>query len=213
MQPVTIRVAVDSDGNDINLNGMAIAHPDDGKTYLDAVNKDSIYNGGQSMDAKAGMILVEGGSILGRGTANAVTDAEISAIQSSQAARISNSATYSELKQAAEFLKNNGLSTAQRREVIEAFNPGAQVVTLEQDLVVYRYYGGAADPRGRWVTTQPLTDPVNQLALPPGSTAENVTTWVIPKGTQVLQGEVAPNFGRTGGANQIYIPDKSVLTH
>lgn len=120
-------------------------------------------------------------------------------------------ATLGEIKQATEFLKNNGLTAAQRREVIEAFNPGAQVVKLQDDLVVYRYSGGAANPKGRWVTTEQLSDPVNQLALPPGSTAENVTKWVIPKDTEVFQGTVAPNFGKQGGAAQIYIPDPSVL--
>jgi len=120
-------------------------------------------------------------------------------------------ATYAELKQAAQFLKENGLDTAQRREVIKAFNPGAEVVKLDKDLAVYRYYGGAANPRGRWVTTSPLDDPINQLALPPGSTAENMTKWVIPKGTEVFEGTVAPNFGRPGGAPQIYLPNPNVL--
>ncbi|SEJ97938.1 Protein of unknown function, partial [Propionispira arboris] len=139
------------------------------------------------------------------GAVSIVTDAEISSLQ--RGANV----TYSELKQTAEFLKNNGLDISQRREVIKAFNPGAEIVKLDQDLVVYRYYGGAGNPRGRWVTTESLTDPVNQLALPQGSTAENVTTWVIPKGTEVLKGTVAPNFGKSGGASQIYVPDKNVL--
>lgn len=120
-------------------------------------------------------------------------------------------ATLGEIRQATEFLRNNGLNATQRREVIEAFNPGAQVVKLQDDLVVYRYSGGVANPRGRWVTTEQLSDPVNQLALPPGSTAENVTKWVIPKGTEVFKGTVAPNFGKQGGAAQIYLPDPSVL--
>ncbi|WP_082799338.1 glycohydrolase toxin TNT-related protein [Geobacillus icigianus] len=94
---------------------------------------------------------------------------------------------------------------------MEAFNPGAQVVKLQDDLVVYRYYGGAANPRGRWVTTEKLSAPINKLALPPGSTAEYVTKWIIHKGTEVLQGTVAPNFGRSGGAVQIYLPNPSVL--
>lgn len=103
------------------------------------------------------------------------------------------------------------MNTAQRREVIEAFNPGAKVVKLDKDLVVYRYSGGIANPRGRWLTTEKLSDPVNQLALPPGSTAKNVTQWVIPKGTEVLMGTVAPKFGRPGLAPQIYLPDPSIL--
>lgn len=56
-----------------------------------------------------------------------------------------------------------------------------------------------------------MSDPVNQFALPPGSTAENIRKWVIPKGTEVLKGTVAPNFGRKGGAVQIYVPNPNVL--
>jgi hypothetical protein len=84
-------------------------------------------------------------------------------------------------------------------------------INIKNDLVGYRYSGVTANPRGRWVTTEQLSDPVNQLALPPGSTAENVTKWVIPKGTEVLQGTVAPNFGSQGGAAQIYMPDPNLL--
>ena len=58
-----------------------------------------------------------------------------------------------------------------------------------------------------------LSDPVNQLALPPGNTAEKVASWIVPKGTQVLQGIAEQNFGRpgSGGAFQIFLPDPSVL--
>ncbi len=77
----------------------------------------------------------------------------------------------------------------------------------------YSYYPNSSrpEPRGRWVTTEILSDPVNRLALPPGSTAENVTQWVIPKGTEVLIGTAARNFGRPGGGPQIYVPDPSIL--
>ena len=119
--------------------------------------------------------------------------------------------TYAELKKVDRFLKKNGLNAAQRREVIEAFNPGTEVITLDKDLVVYRYYGGGANSRGRWVTIRPLNDPTNQLALPPGSTAENMKQWVIPKGTEVLKGTAAPHFGRMGGAPQIYLPNQNLL--
>jgi hypothetical protein len=118
---------------------------------------------------------------------------------------------YGELKQTAQFLKYKGLNATRRREVIKAFNPGIEIIKLDKDLTVYRYSGGIANPRGRWVTTGLLSDPVNQLALPPGSTAENITQWIIPKNTEVLNGTAAPNFGRIGKAVQIYVPDSSVL--
>jgi hypothetical protein len=147
------------------------------------------------------LALMGRGKALGLGEREAIK-AELTAIKG---------ATFSELRQVAEFLKQSGLNSAQRREVIEAFNPGADVLKLKEDLVVKRYYGGTADPRGRWVTTEELTDPINQLALPPGNTAINVSSWTIPKGTEVLKGQAAPNFGRLGGAEQIFVPNLNKL--
>ncbi|SHE37787.1 hypothetical protein SAMN02745195_00329, partial [Thermoanaerobacter uzonensis DSM 18761] len=54
-----------------------------------------------------------------------------------------------------------------------------------------------------WLTTELLKDPVNQLALPPGNKAGNIQQWIIPKGTKVLKGTVAPHWGKPGGAPQI----------
>lgn len=157
----------------------------------------------EKQDAREG-ILVDVGTAVAGGASKLAGNA----VKGGKAAFESGS---SALRRVTEFLKNNGLNTNQRREVIEAFNPGAEVVKLDKDLVVYRYHGGAANPKGRWVTTSPLTNPINQLALPPGSTAENMTQWVIPKGTEVLKGTVAPKFGRPGMAPQIYLPNPNVL--
>lgn len=121
-------------------------------------------------------------------------------------------ATFSEIRRATEFLRDAGVPQQYRRQVIEAFGPGSDVVTLADDLKVYRYFDGTvSDPRGRWLTDVRLNDPVNELALPPGNTASNIAEWTLPRGTQVLRGPVAPNFGRPGGAIQIYLPDPSVL--
>ncbi|AIS51459.1 hypothetical protein TKV_c02540 [Thermoanaerobacter kivui] len=77
---------------------------------------------------------------------------------------------FKELKDVVKFLKENGINNQKdRRDIIEAFNPGAEVIELNKDVVVYRYYGGNSNTRGRWLTTELLSDPVNELALPHGN--------------------------------------------
>jgi RHS repeat-associated protein len=115
------------------------------------------------------------------------------------------------MREASRFLKDSKVPRKVRRQVIKAFKSDAKVETLTKDIKVHRYYGGKADPRGRWLTPQTLKNPAKKLALPPGSTAEKVKSWTIPKGTKVLTGRAARNFGQPGGAKQIYVPDPSVL--
>jgi len=43
---------------------------------------------------------------------------------------------------------------------------------------------------------------IQNLALPPGNTAENVCAVEIPQGTQMQTGTTAPNFGQPGGDPQ-----------
>ena len=43
------------------------------------------------------------------------------------------------------------------------------------------------------------------------STYKYVDTYVIPKGTTILEGTIAPNFGQPGGGYQYYVPDPSVV--
>lgn len=120
-------------------------------------------------------------------------------------------ATFQELRHLVKHLRDSDVPRQHRRQVIEAFGPGARVEQLRSDLYVYRYYGGTASPRGRWLTEQVLTDPVQELALPPNSTAEYVKRWIVPRGTVVVRGTVAPNFGRPGGASQVYVVNSQVL--
>jgi Flp pilus assembly pilin Flp len=118
----------------------------------------------------------------------------------------------SEVREAFQFLRNAGVDERRWQEIADAFGPGMYAETLAQDLKVYRYYDGAtSSPRGRWLTEHLWDDPVNDLALPGGNNAANVEVWIIPKGTPVLRGPVAPNFGRPGGGTQIYLPDPAVL--
>lgn len=38
-----------------------------------------------------------------------------------------------------------------------------------------------------------------------------MNTFVIPKGTTILEGAVAPNFGQPDGGYQFYVSDPSVV--
>lgn len=58
-QYVKIRVAIDDKGNDISVNGGPLINPDDYGKYAEALKRYNYY-GGESMDAKAAMILFLG---------------------------------------------------------------------------------------------------------------------------------------------------------
>jgi len=112
------------------------------------------------------------------------------------------------------FLTKAGKNADKVSEIKEAFQPGAKIVKLENDTVVYRYWGGNNSvEKGEWVTTELLSDPKNQLSLPPSNTAEFVTSYTIPAGTEVVAGNAAAmeKWGTAGGGFQIYIPDINVL--
>jgi hypothetical protein len=93
----------------------------------------------------------------------------------------------------------------------EIAQKGTRTVTLTDDLVVFRNFGGEADTRGRWLVSAMPANPRKDLALPPGNTAEDVSTWIIPKGTEIIVGPAAPLNGLPGGAEQIYVSDPFVL--
>lgn len=93
-------------------------------------------------------------------------------------------------------------------------------MVLEEDLAVYRYWGGKASEMGSpWYSLTHYNRSGNAqryLALPQGNTAENVTVFKIPKGTTIFRGKASsmaslPGFGdnTVGGGEQIYLPDPS----
>lgn len=82
---------------------------------------------------------------------------------------------------------------------------------MSEDIEAFRYFGGESLSRGRWLSRDKVADPINQLSLPPGNTAESIKTWIIPRGTGIIEGPAASMFGRSGGANQIFVPDASIL--
>ena len=90
--------------------------------------------------------------------------------------------------------------------VRSAFGSDAKVTTLTQDTTVY-VYSGDTPASGRWVTPNQVANPAAELALPPGNTGQNMTTVVLPAGTTVIEGTVAPqpNWGQPGGGYQYYV--------
>jgi len=105
------------------------------------------------------------------------------------------------------FLEKN-VPSQYRSDVKNAFESDIKVTTLTEDTIVYRYYGGISAASSFWYTPNQTSNPIKDLALPPGNTAQFVDTTIIPKGTTLLEGTVAPNFGQTdnGGGYQYYVP-------
>jgi hypothetical protein len=107
-------------------------------------------------------------------------------------------------------------------DVTKAFKGDPNVITLDKDLIVYRYWSGSdKSEAGHWVTLSPDLTPDEArklLALPDYNLAANVTEFTIPAGTTVLFGEAAEQTTAvwagsyaTGGGLQIYLPDKTVI--
>jgi hypothetical protein len=104
------------------------------------------------------------------------------------------------------------------REAVErAFEGTPQVVTLQEDLIAYRHWGGGAQEEGSpWLSPEPYTCPEearNRLALPPENTAEHISIFKIPAGTTIIRGKAAAQDEDfpyiVGGGEQIYLPDPS----
>lgn len=85
------------------------------------------------------------------------------------------------------------------------------MTTLADDVTVYRYHGGTSTGKSYWYTPKTTSNPAADLALPSGNTYKYVDTYVIPKGTTILEGTVAPNFGQPGGGYQYYVTNPSVV--
>ena len=109
-----------------------------------------------------------------------------------------------------EFIKTN-VHTVFQKNVKSAFKDDVKVTILKQDTIVYRYHGGTSNSTSYWYTPYQYSNPIEDLALPPGNTYQHLDTFIIPKGTQILEGTVAPNFGHNGGGYQFFVPDPSKL--
>jgi len=109
-----------------------------------------------------------------------------------------------------------------RAEVAAAFDGKPEAVTLKEDLIVYRHWGGVSGETGSpWVSPKPYAKPGNAkryLALPEKNTAQNLTAFRIPAGTTILRGKVASKVGdprfdgkAVGSGVQIYVPAPMLL--
>jgi RHS repeat-associated protein len=105
-----------------------------------------------------------------------------------------------------------------RSDVARAFAGTPEVVTLSEDLIVYRYWGpGMREVGSPWFSPKLYVRRGNArryLALPEYNPAEYVSVFKIPRGTTVIRGKVASQVGEkyfgpyaTGGGMQIYLPD------
>ena len=123
----------------------------------------------------------------------------------------SGSRNVTNLRPIVNFLRENNIPLRSRRTVIRAFGQNSRVVTISENKEVYRYWkNGFSEPRGEWVTSKLVANPARDLALPTQGPFE-IQKWTIPEGTEVIEGLVAPNLGKTGGANQIFVPNPGVL--
>jgi RHS repeat-associated protein len=101
-------------------------------------------------------------------------------------------------------------------EVANSFrNARYRTKVLREDVEAYRYSGGISAPRGRYLTTRKTVDRINSptqakeaLNLPSQATAEQLNTFVIPKGTTIHYGRIE---GGSSNATQIFLEDPSVL--
>lgn len=107
-----------------------------------------------------------------------------------------------------------------RAEVARTFMPGAQKITLDNDLHVYRYWGGGSGESGYYFSRKMYTESdvaKRELALPDRNTAANVTQYKIPAGTTLIYGITANmadlegfSIEAVGGAEQYYLPNPRV---
>lgn len=120
---------------------------------------------------------------------------------------------YSQLREAATFLRDEGgvASRAYRREIIESFGADLRVGTYQGQAYQYSGIGGTSS---RYLTPNPLGNPVQELALPPSNPGILLQQYNVAP-TRALMGTVAPqNFGvpLPGGAQQVFVPSRTVLT-
>jgi hypothetical protein len=115
-------------------------------------------------------------------------------------------------------------NTTFRRQVRQAFNPGAKKRTLCRSKIAYRYYLEGSDfkAKGRYFTSSFYSTSAGArraLALPNENLAKDYVKVRIPAGTDIIEGTARSKTGSPktfgphakGGGPQIYLPDPSML--
>lgn len=169
----------------LNSNGQPIIHPDDVKLYSDAIKNDLIYNGGQSVNTKGEMYLVEGGTTLGSKGTTTVESYELS-----------------EMVVIGERIPGSRISYAERfNSELKNFNDGYKIKNVvEEDMILVQYHSEAAVGEGRslkfWTTAQEANkfSTVEEYMDSMGLLSEwggrgTVSVAKVPAGTQVKYAE------------------------
>ena len=170
---------------------------------------DGLFNGNTTAYNNVRTFTDFGTIIFGIGTAAATTP-KTPAQKLNDAARRNRGTVVSSSPSVDDFIEQNVAPDFQK-SVKNAFSSDAKVTTLSKDTTVYRYYGDGANPKSYWYTPNKTSNPVGDLALPGQNSAQYVEKYIIPKGTTVLEGTVAPNFGQPGGGYQYYVPDPNII--
>ena len=119
---------------------------------------------------------------------------------------------YDGVKQASEYLKQQGVPRQYRKQILESFDVRTiKLKTAGENTYGLRFYGGNASAEGRYLfeTFSPLTNRAN-LALPyEWNSMTGIQQFQVKSGTTMITGAAAPqsSFGGQyiGGANQWYI--------
>ncbi len=119
---------------------------------------------------------------------------------------------FSSLKKTIALLKEYNIKSDYRRVILESFTGETQVIrAASEEKIGYRYWKeGYSYPRGHWLTEALVENPQAELALGTEG-AFQVKKWVIPAGSDRIEGLVAPKFGQPGGMRQMFIPNKEIL--
>jgi hypothetical protein len=122
--------------------------------------------------------------------------------------------TAAEIEANSQAARTLGVPEKYATSVGSAFEGGAEIQTLKKGDIVYRQYGGTSNPASYWYTTEPYTNPIQDLALPASNPANKVSAFRVTQDTKVLTGGVAPQntapgFANNafGGGSQIYMPE------
>lgn len=119
---------------------------------------------------------------------------------------------FSNLKRTIALLKEYNIKSDYRRVILESFTGETQVIrAAAEEKIGYRYWKeGYSHPRGHWLTEALVENPQAELALGTEGPFQ-VKRWVIPAGSDRIEGLVAPKFGQPGGMRQMFIPNKEIL--
>ena len=213
----TIYIVTFGDSKQRQEGGRRIREFTDGVQYLAAHPIKSLESFGEyikSIAAEEGTSYVVGyggGELLQFVAGGAAAKAATSAGKAAKATKaVDKAADAGKLTMVDDFLSRH-VNPVFQQNVKNAFADDIKVTTLKQDTIVYRYHGGESKGISYWYTPNKTSNPAKDLALPEGNPYKYMDTFIIPKGTTILEGTVAPNFGQIGGGYQFYVPDPTIL--